>query len=236
MAMYNKNGDTSYTLGITLTIELIKFMPNIVKKVFYHTDFLNSKAYLIVTDLCQKNHILLEPNNKIFNKLSQKDNCYVIGEFDKFQRPIDANSHHLVLVNPSDAGNIGTIMRSALGFGYNNIVIIKPGVDVFNPKAVRSSMGSIFHLNIQYLDSIDEYLRMFPNHHLYPFMLKANMSLSKININKDEYHTLVFGNEATGLDDSYLNYGTPIIIHHSNLIDSLNLPIAVSIALYEFTK
>ena len=65
-------------------------------------------------------------------------------------------------------------------------------------------------------------------------MLKGSTSLSKIE--KEEPYTLIFGNEATGLDDSYLEVGTPIKIMHSNNIDSLNLDNAVSIAVYEFTK
>jgi TrmH family RNA methyltransferase len=47
---------------------------------------------------------------------------------------------------------------------------------------------------------------------------------------------LVFGNEAKGLDDSFLKEGTSVVIKHTNNIDSLNLPIAVGIAIYEFSK
>ena len=53
----------------------------------------------------------------------------------------------------------------------------------------------------------------------------------------DLSHTaLIFGNEATGLDDKFLNIGESVIIKHSNSIDSLNLQTAVSIALFHFTK
>ena len=47
---------------------------------------------------------------------------------------------------------------------------------------------------------------------------------------------LIFGNEASGLPDSMLNVGDTVVIHHSKDIDSLNLPISVGIALYEFSK
>ena len=54
-------------------------------------------------------------------------------------------------------GNLGTILRSCLGFGMKDIAIIKPGVDIFDPKVVRASMGSIFSLNISYFNSFEDY-------------------------------------------------------------------------------
>ena len=55
----------------------------------------------------------------------------------------DAN--HVVLVNPGDMGNMGTIIRTMLGFNYSNLAIIKPGVDVFDPRVIRASMGALFN-------------------------------------------------------------------------------------------
>ena len=237
MALYKRENNTSYTLGITLTIELLKTKPELVKQVYFHSNFDKKEAYDLIVELCQKHQINIVTGNKIFNILSQKDNCYVIAEFFKFDSKIDNNRNHLVLVNPSDSGNLGTIMRSALGFNIVDIVIINPAVDCFNPKTIRSSMGAIFHLNIQYFDSFEEYLNQNLTRDYFPFMLKAKAELSDIGpLLGDKKYSLIFGNEATGLSDKFLEVGTPIIIKHSNKIDSLNLPIAVSIALYEVNK
>lgn len=235
MALYKRENQTSYTLGITLTIELLKSKPELIEHIYFHTDF-DGKSKEIITNMAKKNNIDILVGNKIFNILSQKDNCYAIAEFKKYQEQIDYNENHLVLVNPSDAGNIGTIMRSSLGFGITNLIIIKPAVDYFNPKAVRSSMGAIFHLNIKEYDSFEDYLNEYKNHYCYPFMLKATKALNDLNEPLKKPFSLVFGNEATGLSDQFLEIGTPLIIKHSNKIDSLNLPIAVSIGLYEATK
>ena len=69
---------------------------------------------------------------------------------------------------------------------------------------------------------------------LYPFMLDAKISLHDINPGKK--FSLIFGNEAAGLPAEFASVGTSVIIPHSADIDSLNLPIAASIAMYEATR
>lgn len=231
---YKKSSEYSYSLGTTLTFELLKARINDVTKIYLHPDFKHDETYSKLINICDSGNILYETNIKPFNILSDKDNCYVIGEFKKYSDHI-IDDNHIVLVNPSDAGNLGTIMRSALGFGIKNIAIINPAVDAFNPKVIRSSMGACFSLHIEYFDSFKEYQLKYNHHDIYTLMLQAKQSLSEIK-KTTNYFSLVFGNEATGLDKEFLNIGTSLIIKHSHDIDSLNLPIAVSIALFEFTK
>jgi len=231
---YKNSFQTSYALGTTLVFELLQNRSVKTTKIYIHPSLNKDETYNKLISLCHTLGIQHEESIKPFNILSSKENCYVIGEFEKFERLL-VEGNHIVLVNPMDAGNIGTIMRSALGFGFKSIAIIKPAVDIFNPKVIRSSMGSIFSLNIEYFDSFDEYRLRFPNNSIFPFLLQAKTSLTNVVVPKKNY-SLVFGNEASGLPREFLNIGTPLIIKHSNKIDSLNLPIALSIALYEFTK
>ena len=232
MKKYQKDDLTSYTLGTTLTIELLHHQLEHVTKIVFKNNFIQNETYELIMNLIKDTKIEVINSDKIINKLSSKDNCYVIGEFNKYELKLD-HGNHLLFVNPENEGNFGTIIRSALGFGINNIAIIKPGIDIFNPSLIRSSMGAIFNVNIEYFSSTEEYKSRF-NNNLYPFMLKAKNNIT--NIEFKQPYTLIFGPESSGLDDSYLNEGTPVVIKHSNLIDSLNLPIAVSIALYESDK
>lgn len=231
---YKKDSMHSYTLGTTLTFELLHNRRNIVNKIYIHPNLNKDETYYKLLELVSKYNISVEEGIKPFNILADKDNCYVIGEFEKYEEKL-AMGNHIVLVNPSDAGNLGTIIRSALGFGITDIAIIKPAVDRFNPKVVRSSMGACFKVRIQYFDSFDEYINQYPNRDIYTLMLQAKTNLAQI-IHPQNCFSLVFGNEGSGLPLEFLNIGTPLIINHSHDIDSLNLPIAVSIALYEFTK
>lgn len=234
MKRYKREDEVSYALGITLTFELLKFAPEYANKVYIHSAMQRGEAFDKLEALCKKLGIPMEFGDKPFNILSQKENCFCIGEFRKFERKADASSNHVVLHNPSNAGNMGTIMRSVAGFGITDLIIITPAVDHFDPKTVRASMGAIFHLNISLFSSFEEYEREYGNRSMYPFMLKAKKKLSELKVEKP--YSLIFGNEATGLPDEFLEVGTSVIITHSDRIDSLNLPIAASIALYEATK
>lgn len=233
---YKKDSSYSYTLGAFPTIELIKFKKDQVINIYFHSSFSNEEIRKTIFDLLKNNEdkIILN-DDKIFSKLSDKENVYVIGIFNKYDMKLDYSSHHVLLDNPSNTGNLGTIIRSCLGFNIKNIAIIKPSVDIFDIKTIRASMGSIFSVNITLFNSLEEYKNEFSNHKIYSFMLQTNNLLQDFEFDKNTCSTLAFGNEAHGLDQKYLKE-TPIKIKHSTNIDSLNITNAATIALYEFNK
>lgn len=230
---YKHDSKCSYALGATLTYELIKNKPELAVRVFVRSSLTRTAAAEKLFALCRKQRIPVVTNDKAFNILSPKGNCFVIGEFRKVEEPLRKGSH-VVLVNPSDAGNLGTIIRTAVGFGIKQIAIIRPAVDFFDPKTVRASMGAAFLVNVQYFDTVEAYMEAFPENMRYAFMLTASVPIQ--NIELCEPYSLIFGNEATGLPEIYTEFCQSVIIPHSDGIDSLNLPVAASIAMYEFTK
>ncbi len=230
---YKRDLDVSYALGATLTFELLKCRPEAVNRIFLSSSTERSEAVEKLTGICRDRDIPVETSDKAFNVLSPKGNCFVIGEFQKFRARLSEGSH-VVLVNPSDAGNLGTILRTATGFGIEDIGIVRPAVDHFDPKTVRASMGAVFHTRVEYFDTIEAYRERFPERKLYAFMLTASTPITEIGFERPG--SLVFGNEATGLPDRFASFCTPVIIRHSGAIDSLNLPMAAGIAMYEYTK
>ena len=225
--------NVSYALGATLTFELVKNHPDWVTRVFLRSSIEDTEGTARLRELCSSHDIRYEINDKAFNILSPKGNCYVIGEFLKAKFSLDECSH-IVLVNPSDAGNLGTILRTAVGFGITNVAIIKNAVDFYDPKTIRASMGAAFHVKVEYFDTIEDYCKSFPKNARYAFMLTASTPITDISIK--EPYSLIFGNEATGLPEEFASFCTTVIIKHSNNIDSLNLPMAAGIAMFEFTK
>ena len=230
---YKHDLEVSYARGATLTFELVKSRPDWVTRVFLSSSLEKTEGSSRLIELCDRHGIPYETNDKSFNILSPKGNCYVIGEFRKAKMTLE-NRSHIVLVNPFDAGNLGTILRTAVGFGITDIAIIRNAVDFYDPRTIRASMGAAFHVWVEYFDTIEDYCTRFPQNERYAFMLTASVPITDITIK--EPFSLIFGNEATGLPDVFADFCTSVIIRHSHDIDSLNLPMAAGIAMYEFTK
>ena len=89
-------------------------------------------------------------------------------------------------------------------------------------------------MRAKYYDTIEDYCKEFPGNERYAFMLTASVPITDVSIK--EPYSLIFGNEASGLPDEFAGFCTPVIIKHTKDIDSLNLPMAAGIAMYEFTK
>ncbi|MCL2095955.1 MAG: TrmH family RNA methyltransferase [Oscillospiraceae bacterium] len=235
---YKKELDYSYALGASPVIELLQNRPGDCFRIIFSP--LYSDRENKIKNLCGKYKILCEENQRLINILSPKENCYVIAAFKKRRENIDLdlNKSHIILDNPSDMGNLGTIIRSCAGFGIENIAVIGAGADAYNPKVIRSSMGAFFRVNIKYFKSVYDYLDIYgEGREIYTFTLNADYSLSELEINKKNIYSLIFGNESSGLDyNIYKKIGRSIIINHSDKIDSLNLPVAVGVALFWFNK
>ena len=155
---YKKDAQYSYTLGAFPTIELLKTRPEEVLEVYVHSTFTDIET---IKSLTTPYHIPILYQDKIIHKLSDKENCFVIGVLKKYQDTLQKDSSHIVLVNPGNMGNMGTIIRTAIGFGIKNLAIISPGVDVFHPKTIRASMGALFRINCEYFQSFEEYKHLY---------------------------------------------------------------------------
>lgn len=233
ISKYNKKEDYSYTLGAFPTFELIDKRPDLVEIVFIHDNFYQKDDLI---EKCISLNIAYEISSKAVNRLANKENTLVIGVFRKFYDKV-LNGNHIVLNEVSDMGNLGTIIRTMNGFYKNDLVLIGNVCDVFNPRTVRASMGSIFDMRIEHFETIEDYLSKFGQRDLYFFMLSNDMKDSIYNIiRKDGAYSLVFGNEGSGLPESYAKYGTKVFIPQSDKVDSFNLPIASAIAIYEFSR
>ena len=230
---YRRDYPYSYTNGVFSTIELLDTHPEHVNRVIISSSGGENEGIDKIRKLCREYEIPVEVNDKTIERISLKGKHLAIGVFSKYRSSIEPKENHLVLVSPSDMGNIGTIARTMLGFGIFNLALIRPAVDCFDPRAIRASMGAIFHLNIEYFNNLADYHRLFSNN-LYLFKSGENSNLREIKFQKP--YTLVFGNESSGLPDDLEVKGMTISIPHSGKIDSLNLSVAAGIALYESSR
>lgn len=231
---YQKKFEYTYAFGSFPVIDLLKRHPEVVYKVLLKKNTDESEGISEIKSLCDERGIPYEYADRLIEKIAVKENTYVVGVFKKYDSELEPESNHVLLVNPSNMGNVGTIIRTMLGFNFKNLAIIKPSVDIFDPMVIRSTMGAIFNINFEMFESMDEYIKKYPNQNLYPFMLKGAKDIKEVEFK--EPSTIIHGNESKGLDDTFLNIGQSVYIPHSDSIDSLNLSVATSISLWEISQ
>lgn len=224
---YKKDLDFSYTMGAFPTIELLNSKKFQAISVLIHSKY-EKKEELI--EICKEKNVEYILNDKIINKIRLKESNLVVGVFKKSFSKIK-KENHILLCEPRDKGNLGTIIRTALGLGFKNIGLISP-CDVFDPKTIRASMGAIFKVNIEIFESIESYRKKFENE-IFAFILNEN-AISLKNVEVKENFTLLFGNESHGLENCNTKDTTAVFIEQTSEIDSFNLPIATAMGMYYF--
>lgn len=230
---YSPQDTHSYAFGFFPSLEALTHIPHLCRAVIYESRAQKSDALPKIEALCKTHHIPFTQDDKTLTKLAPSENTFILTVFDKPTTPLSADKNHLVLVSPSDMGNLGTIFRTALGFGMTHIALIQPCADYHDPRAVRASMGAVFSLNIQKYPTFEAYRADFPHHHAYPLMTDGAKSLAQVQFTAP--YALIFGNESAGLPPHFAHIGQTVFISHSDEIDSLNLAIAVGIVLYAVT-
>ena len=233
---YSKDLSYSYALGLYPSLTLMERRPETVSRLLLSEDIPDSEGIRKLRERCAANGIREEYAEKVLKRESGKANCFAALVFNKYNGTLRADQAHIVLCQISDAGNLGTILRSAVAFGYRNVAVIRPCVDVFEPHTIRASMGAMFHLELALYDSFEQYRSAFPAHELYPFMLDGAVDLDRAAPKAANRHALIFGNEARGLEARFAALGQSVKIPQSDEIDSLNLSVAASIAMYSFTN
>ena len=237
LSPYRSDLDYAYAPGMFPAMECLLHRPDLARRLLLHTKSAGTEGAQRLMELAAKNHVRVEEADRALARISGKENCFAAAVFEKFDDALNDLKPHVVLHNPSDCGNVGTILRTALGFGVEDVALIRPCVDVFDPRVVRASMGSMFQLRIHTYDTFADYLADHPAHMLYPFMLDGSKSLPEVLAGDiPERWTLVFGNEGSGLPADFARLGQPVRIPSNERIDSLNLSIAAAIGIYEFTR
>jgi TrmH family RNA methyltransferase len=137
----------------------------------------------------------------------------------------------LVLHDLRDPGNVGTIIRSADAAGVTAVVLTGQSVDPFNPKTLRASAGSIFHLPVV-VTSIEETAAHFDGEQLLATVVHGGRSYREVDFTNPS--VVVIGNESDGLDAATIALcGASISIPMDGKSESLNAGVAASLIVFE---
>ena len=145
---------------------------------------------------------------------------------------INFNGVNLMLDDIRDPGNLGTLIRICDWFAVKNIYLSKNSVDVYNPKVVQSTMGSLHRVNIIYTDLLNVLDKVGED----VVVFAAVMNGENIkNIKSTDNSLIVFGNESLGISKEILNIiDRKITINKIGNAESLNVSVSAAIILNHF--
>ncbi|SEA95663.1 RNA methyltransferase, TrmH family [Pseudobutyrivibrio sp. ACV-2] len=144
-------------------------------------------------------------------------------------------AHIVIMESLQDPGNMGTIIRTAEGAGATGIIMNTTTVDIYSPKVVRSTMGSIFrvpHIIVSDLGDTIEKLKADHGVHVYAAHLKGKKFHDEFDYTGPT--AFMIGNEGNGLTDEMASHASSYLkIPMEGQLESLNASVAASILMYE---
>jgi len=153
------------------------------------------------------------------------------------QADIIANGKlYMILEDLRDPGNLGTIVRTGEGAGVDGIILNRGCVDIYNPKTIRSTMGSIYRVPFVYTDSIADTVRSMKKEgiRIYAAHLKGKCDYDEPDYDRSAF---MIGNESKGLkEETAFLADEYVLIPMSGKVESLNASIAASLLMYEHRK
>lgn len=195
-----------------------------------HQDFLTQFSYEVLTDELFKKVSDTKTPQGILCVLT----CFTYQVADMLKSD---DTHLLILENIQDPGNLGTMIRTAEGAGVTGVIMNDDTVDIYNPKVVRATMGSIYRVPFVYAKDFTDTLQGLKKQgiSLYAAHLEAFKEYSDVCYQKAM--GFLIGNEGSGLTEETAAMAEAYInIPMSGCVESLNASVAASILMYEVKR
>lgn len=145
--------------------------------------------------------------------------------------------HILIVEGVQDPGNLGTMLRTAEGAGFDLILADEKTVDVYNPKVIRSTMGSIFRVPVVYTERLAQSIAILKAENI--LLYAAHLQGEKDFQNQvfSDRMAILIGNEGNGLSDEISELAdVPVKIPMQGNVESLNAAVAAALLMYEAVR
>lgn len=195
----------------------------------------------LISSLASNNIRIELASTSEFNRISDTETPQgIIGVFESKHWSILNEKFNdervlLYLENISEPGNLGTLLRTADWFGVKSVLISKNSVELFNPKVIRSSMGSIFNLKIFTEVELNQIIHLKSEH--YSFLCADLNGKNIFNFQKSGSVILSMSNESSGPSQELLKISDEVItIPKLGKAESLNVATAAAVLLAQLTS
>lgn len=143
----------------------------------------------------------------------------------------------VILEDIQDPGNLGTILRAGEGAGIDGVIMTKNTVDIFNPKVIRSTMGSIYRVPFFITERLDEVIVQLKNNGVAVYAAHLEDSTAYDSKDYTKAAAFLIGNEGSGLRRETADLATAYIkIPMQGQVESLNAAAATTILMYEAAR
>lgn len=140
----------------------------------------------------------------------------------------------VVLENLQDPGNLGTIIRTGEGAGITGVIMNRQTVDLFNPKTIRATMGSVFRVPFLYTDSLKEIIVRLHERGIQTYAAHLEGKRYYESFSFCEGTAFLIGNEGNGLSRETADLARETVkIPMEGQVESLNAAVATSLLMYE---
>lgn len=147
------------------------------------------------------------------------------------------NPLFLMIEDLQDPGNLGTMFRTAEAAGVSGIIMSRETVDIYNPKAVRSTMGSVFRIPFFYTDSLKNVMEEMKRRGITVYAAALHHSLCYTEADYKKGCGILVGNEGKGLRQETVEAATQAVsIPMQGNVESLNASISAAVLLYEAAR
>lgn len=175
-------------------------------------------------------------SNNVINYITTLETPQLVMGICKKVEEKEIGDKILILDDIQDPGNLGTIIRSAVAFNIDTIILSKNTVDLYNPKVIRATQGLIFHINIVIKD-LKEFVPLLKQNKYKILGTRVTHGKNIKDIYKSKKFAIIVGNEGSGISDEMIELSDEYVyIEMNNNCESLNVAVATSIILYELDK
>lgn len=207
------------------------YLSHVLKEVYFTRDDLS------LHDLSLQDVSLVKVTPPVIETLSQTKTPQSIVGLCEMKEATTITGHHLLLLDRiQDPGNLGTLIRTALGLNMDGIILSPDCVDLYNDKVIRSTQGALFKIPILQKD-LNEVMDVLHREgfFIYGTSLKDSLPLKKRT--KHSKYALLLGNEGQGVQEHLLNKTNENLrIEMNPLLESFNVAIAGAIFMYTLNQ
>lgn len=221
--------------GEKLAFELVK--SNYVAELIVIRDSPSSDIIEVVNKYADKGvPVYTAPKHQFDQVCDTKTPQSILIVINIKEMALDTSMPFIALDGISDPGNVGTIIRTADWFGFKQVILGRDCADLYNPKTVRATMGSIFRMNVVTRTDLGELLNEeFNKFNIYGASVHTDKSITSFKPKKN--FGLIFGSESHGFSDDVKPFiNQEFKIEGSDSAESLNVAVAAGISMYHFSR